>query len=227
LAALTPGLSAGALGNFYYQLAALLKAGLPIMQALRTLEEQAVSRRIRRRLPETARRIEAGGGLGNALAGFDGLFPAVHTAMLSAAEAGGRLTETLETLSELSRRRSRLLKKVITGVAYPVFLLHFAVFVLPIIERIQNPDVSYWGLVFRRLGLMYGLLAAAVVVPRLVRSRPAGAYALDWLKGLIPVWSGVTEKLALARLARSLDGLYSAGMPLAAALSNAADACGN
>ena len=221
------GPSAGALGEFYHQLAAMLRAGLTVVRALDTLEQQSGSGSIRRRIPLMKQHITDGGNAAGAFALFPQTFDPVHVAMIRAGEAGGRLDEVLEMLAETCKRRSRLVKRFITAIAYPALLLNFALFAVPFIEHLQNSNIPYWRLALPKLGVFYGVVVLVFVVPRMMREFPATAYALDALKGLAPVVSRVAEKLAVARFARSVDGLYSSGMTFAEAIPVAADACGN
>ena len=219
--------TARTLSDFYHQLAAMLHAGLPILRALETLEGRCSSGIIRRRIPRMRGHIEEGGNLGGAFALFRHVFDPVHIAMIAAAERAGRLTEVLEVLSEACKRRSRLGRKFIAGVIYPFFLLNFAFLVVPFVERIQGVEVSYWRLAWPRFAIFYGVVFVLFAAPRMMRQFRAAAYSLDAFKELVPVYAGVTEKLAVARLARAIDGLYSSGISLVEALPVAAGACGN
>ena len=62
---------------------------------------------------------------------------------------------------------------------------------------------------------------------RVLRQFAPASYMLDVVRSYVPLISGVSENLAISRMARALDGLYSAGMTLIEALPVAADACGN
>ena len=219
--------TARSLAEFYHQLAALLRAGLPILRALEVLEERCPSGIIRRRLPRMRRHIEEGGDLGGAFALFRHVFDPVHVAMIVAAERGGRVTEALESLSEACKRRSRLARRFVTGILYPFLLLNFAFLVLPFVERIRTPDVSYWELAWPKFAIFYGAVLVLFAVPRMMRQFPAAARLLDALKQQVPVYGGVAEKLAVARLARAIDGLYSSGIGLVEALAAAGGACGS
>lgn len=227
LAAFVPGPSAGALEKFYHQLAAMLRAGLPILQALDSLDKQGGSRAVRRRLPLVEKHIEDGGTVAGAFALFPQTFDPVHVAMIRAGEDGGRLDEVLERLSDTCRRRARLIGRVITALLYPILLLHLAFFAVPLIEKVQGADTSYWLLVLPKLGVFYGVLLVVFAVPRMMRQFPASACVLDHVRDCAPIYAGVVRKLALGRFARTLDGLYNSGVNLVDALPIAADACGN
>jgi type IV pilus assembly protein PilC len=224
--------SRGSIAAFYHQLAALLDAGVPILRALSSLEEQGTRARIRARLPGMIRCIEDGGTFGDALDQAGGAFDPVHVAILRTAEAGGRLTDALEELSESCKRRSRLIKLFIGAILYPAFVLHVAIVVLPLVEYFAQsqqagPKASFLALFLPNVVLLYGTLAVLFVVPRVLRQFRPTAYALDWTKDCVPVLAGIAEKLALARFARALEGLYDSGVTLGTALPMSADACGN
>jgi len=221
------GPTAGTLGKFYHQLASMLGAGLTIVRALDTLEEQSVSGSIRRRMPLMKQHIMDGGNLADAFAMFPDVFDPIQVAMIRAAEQAGRLDEVLETLAESCARRSSLVKVVITAVLYPVLLLHFAFLALPLIKRLGGADAPYWKLALPRFAIFYGFLFVVLVLPRILKQFSPIAYVLDVLRDLVPVLSGVAEKLAISRVARALGGLYGSGTTLGEAMPMTADACGN
>ncbi len=222
------GPSARALAGFYDQLASMLQAGLTVGRALDSLSEQAGSGGIRRRIPAMKQHISDGGDAAGAFALFPDIFDPVHVAMIRAAERGGQLDETLKTLSETCERRARLSGTFITAVIYPVLLLHFALFAIPFIESVRGgADTSYWQLAWPRFAVFYGVLFALFIGPRVLRQFGAASYALDMVRSFLPLISGVSEKLAVSRMARAIEALYGSGMTLVEALPTAADACGD
>jgi type IV pilus assembly protein PilC len=220
------GPSAGSMAAFYHQLAALLRAGLTILRALDTLEEQS-SGAIRRRLPKMAQHIQDGGNVAGAFGLFPEIFPLTHIAMIRAGEQGGRVDDVFEMLAGDCERRSAMTKKFITGVLYPVFLLHFAALAIPLIETLQDNSVPYWQRAWPRFAVVYAVLFALLALPRMMRQFRTSAWLLDEFKTWVPYLAGVTEKLAVARFAQALDGLYSSGVTLAQALPVAGAASGD
>jgi len=225
--ALAPRPTAGSLAKFYHQLAAMLHSGLTIVRALETVEASCPSGMIRRRIPLMRARIEGGGTASDAFALFPRIFGPVHIAMIQAGEHAGRLDETLAALSEMSERRAALAKTFTVGILYPALLLNFAFFALPFVRWIQQQNTLYWKLALPPLLVFYGVVALIVAGPRIARQYRGAAYAMDRAVQWIPVCAGVSWKLALARLARSLNGLYGSGTNFAEALPMAAEACGN
>lgn len=205
----------------------MLDAGLAVSRALEALSEQCTSGAIRRALPLIWAHVAEGGTTADAFALFPRLFPSVHLAMIRAAEAGGRLAETLERLSRACHRRSAVTGPFVTALVYPFLLLHLAFFAVPLIQHVLDDSRPYWRVVLAQLGVFYGVLILVVVVPRVMRVFPSTALVLDALKDCVPGWSGVASRLALSRAARTLDGLYRSGMTLAEALPEAAGASGN
>ncbi|MFO7900968.1 MAG: type II secretion system F family protein [Planctomycetota bacterium] len=212
---------------FYQQLAALLGAGLPVLRALETLGDQFGPGILRRRLPAMQDHIHQGGDLGGAFARFPEVFGPVAIAMIHAGERAGRLEEVFARLAESNRRRARLTSKFIAGVLYPALLLHVAVLAVPLVQKLQTPELSYWQLALPRIGILYGALFVLFLAPRMMRATPSGAYVLDLLRSVVPVYGMVAEKLALARFARALGGLYGSGTELARAVAIAGAACGD
>lgn len=212
---------------FYQQLAALLGAGLPVLRALEALGDQFGPGMLRRRLPAMQDHIHQGGDLAGAFARFPEVFGPVAIAMIHAGERAGRLEEVFARLAEANRRRARLTSKFVAGILYPALLLHVAVLLVPLVQKLQSPELSYWQLALPRIGVLYGALALLFLAPRVMRATPSGAYVVDVLRRMVPVYGTVAEKFSLARFARALGGLYGSGMGLARAVAMAGAACGD
>jgi type II secretory pathway component PulF len=217
----------GQLAAFYHQLAGLLEAGLTVRHALDALQEQCSSGSIRKRLPEMVACIDDGGTAGDAFAQFPTVFDPIHVAMVRAGERGGRLVGVLEGLSELCDRRAKVVKRFITAILYPFFLLHFAFLAVPFIHSIRGSDVSYWRLALPRFAAFYAITFVVLIGPRVLRQFRGTAAVLDAAKSFVPVVGTASRRLALARWARAVVGLYDAGMSMTQALPVAADTCGN
>ncbi len=221
-----PRPGAGSLGEFYYQLATMLGAGLTVTRALDSLSERCGSWMIRRRLPRMKQHIEAGGNMAGAFGLFPEVFEPFHVAMIRAGEQAGRLDGVLHTLSAMCKRRAGLTKTFMTGLLYPVFLLHFALLTVPFVKSIQT-GVPYLQAALPTIGAFYGVLFVLFGLPRMLRQFRGPALVLDELKRLVPIVSGVTRELANARFARSVEGLYSSGVRLGEALAVAGETCGD
>src|SRR6266513_522753 len=108
---------------FNQQLAALLRAGIPILQAITMLRRRAASVRLRVVLGEVEEAIRGGAALSQAFAAQGATFPRIYTASILAGERSGALDEVLSRYVTYMRRSVGLRRKIRGALAYPTFLL--------------------------------------------------------------------------------------------------------
>ena len=108
---------------FNQQLAALVRAGIPILQAISILRKRAASSRLRTVLGEVEEQIRGGAALSQAFASQAGIFPRIYTASILAGERSGALDEVLSRYVTYMRRNVALRRKIRGALAYPLFLL--------------------------------------------------------------------------------------------------------
>src|SRR5919198_254108 len=108
---------------FNQQLAALLRAGIPILQAISMLRRRATSPRLRAVLEDVEEAIRGGAALSQAFAAQGSTFPRIYTASILAGERSGALDEVLSRYVNYMRRSVGLRRKIRGALAYPTFLL--------------------------------------------------------------------------------------------------------
>src|SRR5919106_2480157 len=108
---------------FNQQLAALVRAGIPILQAITMLRKRAASARLRIVLGEVEEQIRGGAALSQSFAAQGGIFPRIYTASILAGERSGALDEVLNRYVNYMRRNVALRRKIRGALAYPTFLL--------------------------------------------------------------------------------------------------------
>src|SRR5213593_2824320 len=108
---------------FNQQLAALLRAGIPILQAIAMLRRRATSMRLRAVLEQVEDAIRGGAALSQAFAAQGATFPRIYTASILAGERSGALDEVLSRYVSYMRRSVGLRRKIRGALAYPTFLL--------------------------------------------------------------------------------------------------------
>ena len=121
------GLSGAQLALLTRQLATLLKAGLPIDEALAALTEQNDDTRSRALMAALRARVIEGANLATALADAPDSFPEIYRASIAAGEQSGRLDQVLMRLADYSEAREALNQKVWAALAYPLLLTIVAV----------------------------------------------------------------------------------------------------
>src|SRR5437016_4377613 len=117
--------------EFYYQLGQLTSAGLGIIRALEQLERNPPARSYRESIRQLL--VELGGGftLSESLRRLGEWVSPFDIALLEAGEQSGRLESCFQLLADYYNDRSRIARQMITDLAYPAFLLHLAIFILP------------------------------------------------------------------------------------------------
>src|SRR6266536_4452639 len=108
---------------FNQQLAALVRAGIPILQAISMLRKRAASARLRTVLGDVEEQIRGGAALSQAFAAQGNLFPRIYTASILSGERSGALDEVLGRYVTYMRRNVALRRKIRGALAYPLFLL--------------------------------------------------------------------------------------------------------
>src|SRR3954470_15187925 len=108
---------------FNQQLAALVRAGIPILQAISMLRKRAASARLRTVLGDVEDQIRGGLALSEAFAAQGPIFPRIYTASILAGERSGALDEVLSRYVTYMRRNVALRRKIRGALAYPTFLL--------------------------------------------------------------------------------------------------------
>ena len=111
--------------TFVSDMNVLLQAGLPIYDALVTLEEKYKKGRLYLLYSHLAQRVKQGDSLSVAISQYDANFDPVYLTMLEAGEESGELEKCLQSLSKLIERRQNMSKKVISALIYPLFLAVF------------------------------------------------------------------------------------------------------
>ncbi len=227
------------------QLAALLRAGVPLLQALDMLSRSLTSAALVALVQEVHDAVASGTALHEALAQHPQHFSGLYTSMVQAGESAGildamveRLAHTMEGNEALrSRVRSALMyPSVVLGVAMAVLVL-ILVWVVPVFEEVfQSFGAELPWATQMVMALSEGLsasgpvLALALLLGMLWWQRPQTAKAPlqiakdRWLLKL-PLLGPLVSTAVVARWAQTLSALLSAGVPLAEAMGPVAQAC--
>lgn len=242
------GVRADDLVIFTRQLATMIEAGLPLVRSLRILTEQTESPKLRETTGALRKDIESGSSLSEALHRHEGVFGRLYVEMVRAGEVGGALDEVLLRVAAQLEKDQELKRKVRGALAYPLFVLAFAlaaaffmlVFIVPIFAgmyadlggalplptRIALGTSSFLtGL--GGLATLVFLGAGIVFFVRWTRTEN-GRKVCGRLVLRIPLGiGGVVRKVALARCMRTFGSLISSGVPILQALEISATSSGN
>ena len=234
------------LALFCRQFAALIDAGVPILQSLRILIAQAANKRLQTALTEVAADIERGAALAEAFRRRADIFPPVFTSLIEAGELGGQLEAVLLRLAVHFEKEHTIREKTVSALTYPAIVLTIAVlavavlvtFVLPtfvgILEQmgVALPlltqmiiAASLWA--NQHWYLVFGGLAAAVVGVRYLLDTPAGRAYWDRALLRLPIFGDLVRKIIIARFCRTFAGLVRSGVPILQALEVIKKTAGN
>ena len=123
------------------QLATLVGAGVPLVQALSALTEQVEGLRLKGVIGTIRDRVNEGATLGDAMA-QSGVFTDLYVGMVRAGEAGGALEQVLTRLAEYLEGQVRLRNKVSSILIYPTVMFGFACFVVGILVTVVLPGIT-------------------------------------------------------------------------------------
>jgi general secretion pathway protein F len=116
------GISASDLSLLTRQLATLVKAGLPLEEALLAVSQQSEKPRVQSILLGVRGKVMEGHTLADGLAEFPKVFPEIYRSTVSAGESSGRLDGILERLADYTENREVTRQKVLGAMLYPIVL---------------------------------------------------------------------------------------------------------
>ena len=205
----------------------LTSAGLGLIRALEQLKRNPPARSYREPLERLLKRLAEGYTLTEALRSMGQWLPAFDIALLQAGEQSGRLETCFRLLADYYNERARLARQMIADLAYPAFLFHFAIFILPFAQFFASGNWRrYFGQTFGVLIPIYAFVALMIYA---AQSRHGEKWR-GWFESVldpIPVLGTARHYLALARLAAALEALLSAGVMIIEAWDLAATASGS
>jgi type II secretory pathway component PulF len=218
----------GGLAQAYYDLAALLDAGVPILRSLDILVEgrQGFFRRVLRQIRES---LSKGSSLAESMAEHPAVFPDLDRMLIQAAETSGSLGEAFKMLSYWHEFVRRITRRMVMNLLYPLLLLHIAacIFGLPRLVLGTATVAAYLMGILRILLFLY-IPVIVVVVFVLLRDRfPLLRLPLDFVALKVPVLGQGIYHLSVCRYAKVFAMLYKAGVPITETAERATRATGN
>lgn len=231
---------------FSRQLYTLIRAGVPIMRGLASLQESTVSRAFRAVIRDLRESLDSGRELSAAMRRHPGVFSLFYVSMIKVGEMTGRLDQIFLRLSDHLEFERDMRNRVKTALRYPSFVIIvmliamvvvntlvipafakvFAGFnaELPLMTRIllnmSNFFVDYWV-------LMLGAVIAAIFAFRSFLATSAGRFWWDHRILHFPIFGRIVLKATLARFARSFALSSKSGVPIVHALSVVASTVDN
>lgn len=231
---------------FNQEFATLIKAGLPILQSLEILHKRTSKPGFKSALAGVIEAVKGGSALSDAMAANPTFFPPLFTATVRAGEQSGALVDVLKRYIEYQKRMLAVRRKLVTSLAYPVFLVLaliavmalFFLYIIPNFTQMysdQAGDLPFLtsvliaftntmsrGTPFLMLGLVAGAAGLAFW-----RKTGRGKETLDALVLKVPLARSLMTQYILAQLTRTLATVLRGGIPLVQALDTTAGVIGN
>ncbi len=219
------------------QLATLVKANIPLVEALSAISDQLENERLKLIMTEVREHVNEGSSLAAALGKYPEVFSNLYINMVKAGETAGTLDSVLLRLSEFTESSVRLKNKVVGAMMYPMLMIlvgssiitSLFIFVIPqitqifaemdqalplitqIVIGISNALRYYWYLVALGIFLIYSLV-------RKILSTEKGKRQRDVLLLRLPIFGKLARMIAVSRFTSTLSTLLKGGVPLLVAM---------
>ena len=232
---------------FTRQLATMMKAGLPLMQAFEIVARGHSNPSMTEMLMQVRSDVEQGSALGKSFSKYPKYFDRFYCNLVSAGESGGVLESLLDKLAVYKEKTQAIKKKVKTALTYPIAIIVVAIalifimmmFVLPAFKEVyanmgaELPGLTQLVMNLSDLFVDYGwimiilLIVSAFGLYKLHEKSPTFQKRIDALILRLPVFGAIVRKATIARWARTTSTLFAAGVPLVEVLDSVAGASGN
>lgn len=231
---------------FTRSLAALLEAGLPLVQSLNVVLNQVRNKRLRLVTGNLIHDIEGGISLSKSAEKYPSIFNPIYINMLRSGEATGRLDTILKDLADQLESDAEFVARVRSAMYYPIFIIIALIVVgaivmtriipqlkevfldagvpLPIATRVLIAVSDYlnqsWYFVIAGLVVL-------VILGRFASKTPAGSRTINRLSLTLPPFKELSLGVVMTRFTRVSGMLLQAGVPILDTLSIVSDVTGN
>lgn len=232
---------------FARQMATMVRAGIPILQALQAVSESLKKPAMVALTQHIMEDVSSGGSLSSAMAKHPKQFDRLFVSLVDAGEQAGALDQMLERIASYKEKVESLKSRVKKALWYPtaVMIIGVAVTILLLIKVVPEfenmfqgfgaelPALTQFTVNLSNVAQKYWLQATcslAVIVVLLktaVRRSPRIAYRLDRLMLRLPLIGDILHKSAVSRFTRTLATTFTSGVPLIEGLETAAGAADN
>jgi type IV pilus assembly protein PilC len=231
---------------FTKQLATFVRVGIPMMEGLNVLREQASSAIMQKALGDISAQLAAGVALSDAMSKFPAIFSNLYVDMIRSAEVSGNLDDVLRQLAGYMSRDEGSMRKVRSAMVYPAIVIGLAVivigvligFVLPAFARLFKDFRATMPLptqILLAVGsfcrdhmlAIFITLAVTILVTVLSARTRRGREFLDGVLLKLPMLGTIVRYSIVERYLRTLATLARAGVPITQMLDTANRSLGN
>jgi type IV pilus assembly protein PilC len=233
--------------DFFFQVGTLLKAGVPILQALELVGDGMRPGNLQTVVRNLAVQIQGGTNLQEAMAQFPGVFPEVVICLIRVADKTGTLPQVCEELRAYLNWLDKMAGEIKQAMTYPIvllvtvsiFIVGMFTFVVPSFAKVLKdmkiplPTLTKFVLgvsdffVGNIIPIVCTVLLIVVLAHELPRRFPAIAVWLDGMKLKIPVFGPLNLMICISRFGQNLATMYRSGMLILESLSLSRDLIGN
>jgi len=232
---------------FTRQLATMLKAGVPLLQAFEIVARGHSNARFSRLMMDVKNKIEAGSSMSQAFREYPKHFDTLYCNLVAAGEASGTIDAILDRLATYKEKILAIKGKIKSALFYPISVVTVAIVVMWIIMVWVIPSfkkvfanfgadlpaptlivmaISDWVVVW--WWLIAVIIVGAIMGFAMARRRSAAFRMLsDRVMLKIPIIGAILEKATIARWTRTLQTMFAAGVPLVESLDAVGGASGN
>ncbi|MFC1493758.1 type II secretion system F family protein [Thermodesulfobacteriota bacterium] len=231
---------------FTRQFSTMIDAGLPLVQGLNILADQAENPTFKGVLKQLTKDVEGGSTLAEAMKKHPKVFNDLFVNLIAAGEVGGILDTILQRLATFIEKAEELKSKIKGALTYPIVVLAIAfiviavilIFVIPVFQDMfasfgQALPVPTQMVVFMSdfmkgniHWILLGLFAISWAFKQ-YRNSKGGRKLTDNLSLRLPVFGDLLKKTAVARFTRTLGTMMSSGVPILDSLEIVAKTAGN
>lgn len=223
---------------FCNQFASILRAGVPLIQALHMLGEQTNNKALQVIIREMSEDIQKGSSLSMAMNSHGDKLPPILIHMINAGEVSGTLEDSLEVMAIHFEKAHRLQQKVKSAMTYPIVVSVVAIivviflmaFVVPTFTGLfENSGAELPGVTRALIGmsdffrknilLIVFILILIGIGIKLYLSSEVGRLAFDKLKMRLPLLGDLQTKSIAANFARTMSTLMRTGVGITEALN--------
>ena len=228
------------------QLSTMFQSGIPLVEALEVIEEQAENPTLKNLFAEISSDVRQGKDFSVALARHKSVFDDIFINMVRAGEASGQLDDVLDRLATHMEEAEELRREIVSAMTYPVVSLviigaisvGLLVFVLPefatmfanMNQELNQLTLFVMGLsAFAQSKWVWGIAAmiGAVFLYKAACKTEKGEFIRDWLILRIPVFGMLMKKTILSRFSSTFATLIRSGVPILGALEIVGTTTGN
>ena len=232
---------------FTRQLATMMKAGVPLVQAFDIVAEGTDHEKMRELIMTVRTDVSSGTGLAGALEKHPAYFDELFCSLVASGENSGTLEVMLDRVATYKEKTEALKAKIKKALTYPIAVIVVAIVVTGILlvkvvpqfaETFQSfgSDLPGFTLFVLRISdwvqswwfiMLLGLFVAGYVFSQAKRRSRRFADGIDAVALKLPIIGSVVHDAVIARFSRTLSTTFAAGVPLPDALESTAGAAGN